>query len=128
MKKSVLFLAIMLLGITIASAQSANKPNDPAGKWKFEAPTAPEGYKSGTIEVAIADNNYSTSISFTGNDFKIPGEKIRIEKDSVSFIVYVEGNQVSISLKMEDAAKMSGKALYSDGEIPLTLTRDKSEK
>jgi hypothetical protein len=29
---------------------------------------------------------------------------------------------------MEDAAKMSGKALYSDGEIPLTLTRDKSEK
>ena len=122
MKKTVLFLAILLLGISIASAQSGSKA-EPAGKWKFEAPDAPEGYNSGTIEVALAGNNYSTSISFSGSDYKIPGEKTKVEKDSVSFVVYVEGNEVSISLKLKEPAKMTGKALYSEGEIPLTLTR-----
>ena len=124
MKKSVLFLAVLLMGISAASAQSGNNKTNPAGKWKFEAPTAPEGYRAGAIEVALADNNYTTSISFAGSDYKIPGEKTKVEKDSVTFMVYVEGNEVSISLKLEAAAKMSGKAVYSDGEIPLTLTKE----
>ena len=124
MKKSIIFLAILFLGISIASAQTGSNKSNPSGKWKFEAPTAPEGYTAGTIEVALADNNYTTSISFAGSDYKIPGEKTRVEKDSVSFMVYVEGNEVSISLKLEAAAKMSGKAVYSDGTIPLTLTKE----
>lgn len=124
MKKSVLFLAVLFLGISMISGQTDKKSGYPMGKWIFEAPYAPEGYKSGVIEVALTDNNYLTSISFTGNDYKIPGERTKVEKDSVSFIFYVEGTEVSISLKMEDAIKMTGKALYSEGEIPLTLTRD----
>lgn len=123
----------MLVILSLASffalpANAQTVQNNPAGKWKFEAPYAPEGFTSGTIEVALADNNYSTSISFTGNDFKIPGEKTKVEKDTLSFTVFVEGNEVAIQLKMEDATKMSGKAHYSEGEIPLTLTKDTVQK
>lgn len=123
MKKSFLILAILLVGISFASAQSTTTGKSPAGKWKFEAPYAPDGYTSGIIEVAKADNKYSSSISFTGSDYKIPGENTKVEKDTLAFVVNVEGNAVSITLKLEDAAKMSGKAVYSEGEIPLTLTR-----
>jgi hypothetical protein len=42
----------------------------------------------------------------------------------VTFVVIVEGNEVAVSLKAENNAKMTGKAIYSEGEIPLTLTKD----
>jgi|WetSurMetagenome_2_1015567.scaffolds.fasta_scaffold21132_4 hypothetical protein len=129
MKNKILMLVILSLASFFAlPANAQTVQNNPAGKWKFEAPYAPEGFTSGTIEVALADNNYSTSISFTGNDFKIPGEKTKVEKDTLSFTVFVEGNEVAIQLKMEDATKMSGKAHYSEGEIPLTLTKDTVQK
>jgi hypothetical protein len=35
----------------------------------------------------------------------------------------VEGNTVAVTLKSEDQTKMSGKAVYSEGEVPLTLTK-----
>jgi hypothetical protein len=124
MKDRILMLtAISLLLCCALSGQSQKVNKDPSGKWKFEAPYAPEGYTAGVIEVALADNKYSTSISFAGSDYKIPGENTKVEKDTLAFVVNVEGNSVSITLKLEDAAKMSGKAVYSEGEIPLTLTR-----
>jgi hypothetical protein len=117
-------LMISLLTVCTLSGQTTGKKNNPVGKWKFEAPYAPEGFTSGTIDINLAENKYSTSISFTGSDYKIPGDKTKVEENAVSFTVIVEGNEVAISLKTEDEKKMTGKAVYSEGEIPLTLTRD----
>ena len=125
MKRRILtFLIISVLSVCAVSAQTNSKKTNPAGKWKFEAPYAPEGYTSGTIDISFAENKYSTTISFTGSDFKIPGDKIKVEKENVSFVVMVEGNEVAINLTAENDLKMSGKAVYSEGEIPLTLTKD----
>lgn len=122
-----LFLFSLFLGLAV-SAQSSKDKNNLVGQWKFEASNAREGFNSGLIEVTFAENKYSTQISFTGSDYKIPGEKVKVENDTVAFIVYIEGNDVTISLKMDGAAKMAGKATYSEGEIPLTLTRFIPEK
>jgi hypothetical protein len=124
MKKIFIFIMLVVLIAPVISAQSSKGKADPIGKWKFEAPYAPEGYKSGIIDVSNAENKYSTAISFTGSDFVIPGDKIKVENDTVSFVVIVEGQEVSISLKAEDDGKMTGKAVYFEGEIPLTLTKD----
>ncbi|MDP4222092.1 MAG: hypothetical protein Q8868_02160 [Bacteroidota bacterium] len=117
-------LIISLFTFAAVSGQTSDKKANPVGKWKFEAPYAPEGYTSGTIDINLADNKYSTSISFAGSDYKIPGDKTKIENDTISFTVLVEGTEVAISLKAEDNSKMTGKAVYTEGEIPLTLTRD----
>jgi hypothetical protein len=117
-------LMISLFTLVAVSGQTSDKKANPVGKWKFEAPYAPEGYTSGTIDINLADNKYSTSISFAGSDYKIPGDKTKIENDTISFTVFVEGTEVAISLKAEDNSKMTGKAVYTEGEIPLTLTRD----
>lgn len=124
MKKIFSFILILILCISALSAQSSKAKNSPVGKWKFEAPYAPEGYTTGLIDVGFTENKYSTSISFTGSDYKIPGEKVKVENDTVSFIVYIEGGDVTITLKMDGATKMAGKAVYSEGEIPLTLTKN----
>lgn len=124
MKKIFIFIMLVVLIAPVISAQSSKGKADPIGKWKFEAPYAPEGYKSGIIDVSNAENKYSTAISFTGSDFVIPGDKIKVENDTVSFVVIVEGQEVSVSLKAEDDGRMTGKAVYFEGEIPLTLTKD----
>lgn len=124
MRKIITAFMLLLFSASIISAQSSADKKSPLGKWKFEAPYAPEGFTTGIIEVSFADNKYSSAISFTGSDYIIPGDKTKIENDTVSFVVIVEGNEVAVTLKAENNAKMTGKAIYSEGEIPLTLTKD----
>jgi hypothetical protein len=119
---------ISLFSVCALSAQTDAKKNNPVGKWKFEAPYAPEGYNLGTIDIVLADDKYSTTITFAGSDYKIPGENTKVEKDTLAFVVFLEGDQIAISLKAENDAKMTGKAVYSQGEIPLTLTREPEKK
>jgi len=129
MKNKILSLSVVFIFvISSVSAQNTIQKNNPVGKWKFEAPYAPEEYSTGIIDIGLADNKYSAIIMFTGIDYKMPGEKVKFENDTISFAVYVEENDVSISLKMENNLKMAGKAVYSEGEIPLTLSREQQAK
>ena len=124
MKKGFLSL-IIILGLcfnSLAQDPAAQK-KDPVGKWKFEAATAPEGYTSGTMVFSLAENKYTAGIIFTNFEYKFPGEKVKVEGDSVSFFVSIEGQLIDISLKMENASKMTGKAVYTEGNIPLVLTK-----
>lgn len=128
MKKIIPLSLLILLNFALAPAQTSGVKNNPVGKWKFEAPYAPEGYNTGLIEVAFAENKYSAVMSFTGSDYKISGEKVKVVNDTLNFTVLVEGNDVVVNLKMEGAASMTGKAVYVEGEIPLTLKRDTSNQ
>lgn len=126
MKKSIIIL--LLLGFTsifiLIPAQQPVQKKNPVGQWKFEAPYAPEGYTSGNIEVSLTEKKYSVSMSFSGSDYKFPGESTKVEKDSIFFSIYVEGESVAVRLKIEDAAKMTGAATYSGGVVPLTLLKE----
>jgi hypothetical protein len=128
MRKTFSLCILLLFSAYIISAQPSADKKNPVGKWKFEAPSAPEGYNSGSISISFAENMYSAMISFTGSDNALPGDKTKFEKDTVSFNVLVDGNLVSISLKAETDTKMTGKAVYSEGEIPLTLTKESPRK
>lgn len=124
MRRIIFFFMFFLVGSSAISAQSPAVRNNHLGKWKFEAPYAPEGYTSGTIEFTFADEKYSAAITFSGSSYTISGEKTKVEKDTVTFTVFVEGTEVVINLKEESNTKMTGKAVYFEGEIPLTLTRE----
>ena len=121
-------LIISLFAVCVVSAQTDSKKSYPLGKWKFEAPYAPEGYTLGTIDIATEGEKYLTTITFEGSDYKIPGENTKVEKENVAFVVFIEGDQIAVSLKAENDTKMTGKAVYSQGEIPLTLTREPVKK
>jgi len=124
MKKILYTLIIISLFTVSAVAQKPNKQNAKSfGTWKFEAPYAPEGYQSGTITVSVEDKKPAATMSFTGNEYKIPGEKVKTDNDSVNFSIYLEGQDIRVLLKVENETKMSGKAVYSEGEVPLSLTK-----
>jgi hypothetical protein len=123
MKKVSVIVLILVLSLPVLIAQNNQAKDNPAGTWKFEAPYAPEGYSSGTIVVSIVEQKHTTIMSFTGNNFKFPGENVKADKDSVLFSVFIEGQDVKVMLKIENDSTMSGKAVYSEGEVPLTLIK-----
>ena len=115
-------LIIAFVCVITVSAQSTGK-KDPVGTWKFDAPYAPEGYTTGTIVVPLTEKKHTATMSFTGSDYKLPGEQVKAVNDSVLFNIYLEGQDIKVMLKLESASKMTGKAVYSEGEVPLTLTK-----
>lgn len=123
MKKVILIILFIVFSLPFLTAQNSQEKKNPVGTWKFEAPYAREGYTSGTIIVCQTDQNYTATISFTGNENKLNGDKVKFEKDTLLFSVYIEGEDVKVLIKIENEAKMSGKAIYSEGEVPLTLTK-----
>lgn len=102
------------------------KSNNPEGVWKFEIPDAPEGYKKGDMNVTYADNKYTASMFFPEYNIRLNGEKVSFLKDSLSFKMYTsDGVEVAVSLKMTEPSKMIGKAVHYEGELPLSMTREK---
>jgi len=101
---------------------------NPAGKWNFNAAYAPAEYSTGTMDISLQDNNYKVLILFRGSDYKHYGEKIKFEDNNLNFTVYIEGQSIAVSLKLESQGKMTGKAVYSDGETNLNLSRQQEKK
>ncbi len=124
--KKVFSLLILFIVFSIAGFSQASKQKlEPAGKWQFEAPYAPEGYTSGIMEFVKAEGKYQGFVSFTGSDYKIPLDRVSVKSDSILVSLYVEGADVPIKLKMVDQEKITGVASSPDGDIPLTATRAK---
>jgi hypothetical protein len=123
MKSKILTLMLLsFLSVIAVSGQNSVKLN-PVGTWKFAAPYAPEGYSSGTIIVGFSEQKHTATMAFSGSEYKIPAENVKAVNDSVLFSIFVEGQDVKVMLKIENDTNMSGKAVYSEGEVPLALSR-----
>jgi hypothetical protein len=126
MKKIISFSLLLLCCLpVITSAQTNKSTKDPVGRWIYEGPSAPEGYTSGKLEFSVTDKKYSAIWTFMGNEEnKYSSENIKFRNDSLVFNVYVDGEDVAVALKFDEKSKMTGKAIYSGGEVPMTLTRE----
>lgn len=123
MKRVTILMLFMIIGITSISAQNAKPRINPSGTWKFEAPYAPEGYTSGQIVLGKEEKKDIATMSFTGIEEKLTGEQVKIGNDTITFSIYIQGEDIKVTLKPENENKMSGLAVYSEGEVPLTLTK-----
>lgn len=126
MKKLISFILFAVFSLSLLNAQNKEVKTGPVGVWKFEAPYAPEGYTAGIIAIVLAEKKYSATMSFTGSGTKLTGDRVKVVNDSIFFSVFVEGQDVAVKLKLEAETKMSGKAVYTEGEVPLTLTKGAS--
>jgi hypothetical protein len=124
MKKLILISLLLAFILPSLSAQSSKVKKDPVGTWKFEAPYAPEEYKAGKIEVTLTDKKYSATMGFSGSESKMAGDRVKFESDTLSFSISLEGQDVTVKLGFIDESKMAGKAVYTEGAVPLSLTRE----
>jgi hypothetical protein len=115
---------LLLISYSTVSGQTSNEKKDLVGKWLFAAPYAPQGYTAGTIEVGYSEKKYSAIMIFSVGENKFIGDRVRFENDTLYFNVFIEGQDVAVKLKYEDKTKMTGKAIYTEGIVPLLLTKD----
>jgi hypothetical protein len=127
MKRAFIMLIMVVAVLSSLNAQKSKVAYEPKGKWLFEAPYAPEGYTAGVIEVGTSENKLAATVSLTGNDAKIPLENVKFVNDTLTCNIVVEEATVLITLKFDEADKMSGKAVTPDGEVPLAMARDKKK-
>lgn len=125
--KSLVLLFLALVSVMSASGQKP-APAELSGKWKFEAPAAPEGFTSGDIDISLVENVYKVSLAFTGSDYRLEGDRAAVVDGSFVFVVYLQGQEITIMLKMDGQDKMNGLALHPEGEVPLTLVRNIDKK
>jgi hypothetical protein len=123
MKKVTIIVVFLFAVLAVTTAQTTKAKVDPVGSWKFDAPYAPEGYTTGTIVIGLVEKKHTATMSFTGSEYKLTGENVKVENDSASFSVYIEGQDIKVTLKGDGDSKMTGKAVYTEGEVPLTLTK-----
>jgi hypothetical protein len=124
MKRKILsLLLIFIVTSVLLNGQNPVNKNNPVGTWTFEAPNAPEGYTAGSVIISFTDKKYTAKMGFATSEDKISGENVKFENDSLSFSVYIQGQDVVVKLKMDEASKMSGKAVYSEGEVLLNLKK-----
>ena len=130
MKKIASFSLLLMFCLSVmVSAQSKKSKKDLPGKWIYEGPMAPQGYTSGKLEFTSVNKKYNVVWTFAGReDSNYSSENINFRNDSIFFNVNVDGEDVAVSLKFQEKSKMTGKAIYSGGEVPLTLTREAKKK
>jgi hypothetical protein len=128
MKNRILTLIVISFISVIAVSGQTNGKKNPAGTWKFTAEYAPEGYGAGTIVFGTADQKSTATMAFGDSEYKLTGENVKIKNDSIFYSIYLEGQDIKVLLKIESEKNITGKAVYSEGEVPLTLTKVEEKK
>jgi uncharacterized lipoprotein YehR (DUF1307 family) len=119
---SVLIAASMV--IALSSATNMQQPN-PIGNWKVVSDYAPEGFQTSKVTISKEEDNFLVEMNFEEIGYKIKGEKVSFTDGIFKFNLYVEGEDVIITMKFNGEDKLVGTASTSGGEIPLEANRIK---
>ena len=124
MKRSftLIFLVAMVSGI-FGSPVTPGNEYDPVGKWVFSAPDAPYEYSTGTIEIKKEDETFTGTMRFEAIEYVFECEKVEFKEDVLSFILFLDGADILITMSFTEKDKMSGKALTPDAEVYLSAKR-----
>jgi hypothetical protein len=120
MKRKNLQLLLLGLFLFIGSLPiKAQEKESYLGDWSFEAPTAPDGYTWGIITF----KKDSSFIQFTDGNYKCHSNWFKVKSDSIIYESYIDGTTVLFSLKLVDKTKVTGNAVWIDGETHMILTK-----
>ena len=117
------FIICCILFSTATYAQTnKNAQNELKGSWSYSAPDAPYGYQNGTIEFKNTDGKLTGIVKINDSTYAI--NTFNKKENQYACSLYVDGNDVNITF-IPDANKITGVAVVSSWEIPITLTPQK---
>lgn len=90
------------------------------GTWIYTAEDAPFGFQKG--KVVFYEENDSTKAKIKIYGFSLPAKNLVVDENNVSFSVWVETEEVSIKLEIQDD-KMVGQVKASDLSSPIVLVK-----
>ncbi len=117
--KNFMFTLLLTSLLLISSVTKAQIKDNYLGKWNFTAPSAPEGYMNGIIELKPD----TAIISFVNMPYSFESNWVKVRNDSLIFNTYVNSEDVLFSLKLEKD-NIAGEAVWMDGKTKISLTRE----
>jgi hypothetical protein len=120
-RKIVQLLLIVSVSLIVSLSTTAQVKVAYLGNWSFVAPTAPEGYTYGIIEI----KKDSINTSFTESKYRFPSIWIKVKNDSITYKAIVDGTDVLFSFKIENETNIKGNAVWDDGETQMILKKKK---
>jgi hypothetical protein len=112
MKKLMNLLCLNFLFIVAFVAPQSTVAADIIGTWAYEVSDTPPEYAQGEITFMKNGDVYSAEINVSGSITKI--DDVKVEGNTASFKVFVEGSDVKIKMTFEGDV-MTGKAESYDG-------------
>lgn len=123
-KESIALIIAVPVILSLLSMTVGPDP-DPVGNWKVVSQYAPEGFQYSKVKISKEEDKYLLDMDFEEIGYKIKGEKISFVDGIFKFYLYIEGEDVLITMKFNGDDKMVGAASTSMGEVPLEATRIK---
>ena len=107
----------LFLAMIVGSVFAAPNGKDVVGTWNYDAPYAPYEYSKGKL--VFTENGDKVEGKIKIGSYEIDMRNVKVEGNDISFGAYVEGEYVSIKMKI-DKKKFTGTASYSEGSIEVT--------
>ena len=82
------------------------------GSWDYAVQDVPAEYSSGVLHVSKNGKIYEVNLELPGG--KLPTEKVKVEKNKLTFSVDIEGSIVDVALIM-DGDSFKGESVSADG-------------
>ncbi len=117
------FLVIVALIVSVNSAASAQQQLVPTGSWTFFANEAPVEYNTGDMIIQQNGEEFVAKIVF-GENYEIKANGVKYENNEIFFKVYIEGEPISIKGIVGEES-MEGTASTPDGLIKFIAERKK---
>ena len=101
------------------------KKFSPVGSWEYSVPGVEPGYETGIMHISQEGKDYKVSMELN-EYFKADAEKVVYKKNTLSFSVWVETEEILVSGTF-DADKYTAKLSYFEGDFDLTAIRKAAE-
>lgn len=125
MKFSMLFRGMttlmMLLFLSSITHAAPMAKFSPAGKWEYSVPGVPEAYSAGVILITENDEGFVVEVG-PSVEYLTQAEKVEYSKKKISFIVYVEDQEVKVWGSF-GKNQFTGTVSYVEGEFEFTATK-----
>lgn len=120
MKKLLSSCGLILLAVLFSNFTNPinlTNPTKVVGNWEYSVPDAPYEYQNGELIVENIGNALSGHINV--NDSEIELENINLDKNTLTFEIYIEDTQVSFKLDFEKKT-FAGNVSYSEEILSIT--------
>ena len=122
MKKLIIFTFALAMIATSFDASAKVRKKELLGDWKYEVPSAPEEYNTGSFKFFEKEGKLDGELTLSGGA-KLDLSSVKLESDMVSFSLYVEGGYVSIKATV-DGNTMSGSVSTPEGDMKMTAKKE----
>ena len=118
---------VALMLVVLASSFTSHAPVKkftPVGTWDYTVEGVPEGYEAGSMIISEKGKSYGVTMALN-EYYKTEGESVNYKKKNLSFVIWVESEEVRISGSF-DGDTFTGLVSLSQGDFEM-LAKKKAE-